>query len=290
MLLPDGKALAIASDCNSNYCHLDPYMGGAGAVAESCRNVAATGAQPLAIVDCCNFGDPERPENFYQFKESIKGMADMCLGLGVPCIGGNVSFYNESSTGKAVKPSPTVVAIGLLEELRPKSKVTLGFQRPGDQIIIVGETFPELGGSEYNRLRGARGGRPPVADPRRERRSIDAVLAAIKTGSVGSCHDCSKGGIGVALSVMAMKGLGATVELENISRSLTMEELLFSESHSRFIITTKEPLALNVPSTRIGVVGGKSLKLRWRGRELDLPIEVMRKAWEGTIPKHMEGP
>jgi len=298
MMLPNEKALAIAADCNSGHAYLDPYIGGSGAVAESCRNVAATGGEPLAIVDCCNFGDPEKPELFWQFKEAVKGIADMCTGLEVPCIGGNVSFYNESSgTGKAVKPCPAVVALGLVNSL---DHITpMQFQKVGDAVLILGETHRELGGSEYYRLSGIDGGEIPKIDASREKRSIDAVLSAIKSGSVSSCHDCSRGGLGVALAIMAIRGgLGATIELEKVPfKDLSFEEVLFSETHSRFILTSEEEnvkalMGLletsSVPFARIGKVS-TTLTFRWQNEEHDFPIDRMTSVWENVIPKYMEG-
>jgi phosphoribosylformylglycinamidine synthase len=301
MGIPNGKAIALTTDCNSRHCYLDPYNGGAGAVAEACRNVAATGGEPLAIVDCCNFGNPENPEVFWQFKEAVRGMADMCKGLNVPCVGGNVSFYNEDGrTGKAVKPCPGVVALGLVDNL--DSITPMPFQNPGDVIVMVGETFGELGGSEYYHVvHGLEGGNPPKADPARERKSIDAVLAVIRKGHVRSAHDCSRGGLGVALATMAIKsGLGATIELEKVpSQNLRPDELLFSETHSRFILTTREsdvgPLAdslemFSIPFARIGNVSNSdSLAFKWHNADFTCSIHEMRKKWEGTIPKYMEG-
>jgi len=301
MRIPNGKAIALTTDCNSRHCYLDPYNGGAGAVAEACRNVAATGGEPLAIVDCCNFGNPEKPEVFWQFKEAVRGMADMCKGLNVPCVGGNVSFYNEDGrTGKAVKPCPGVVALGLIDNL--DSITPMPFQNPGDVIVMVGETFGELGGSEYYHVvHGLEGGNPPKADPARERKSIDAVLTVIRKGHVISAHDCSRGGLGVALATMAIKsGLGATIELEKVpSQNLRLDELLFSETHSRFILTTREsdvePLAdglkkFSVPFARIGNVSNSdSLTFKWHNTDFTCSIHEMRKKWKGTIPKYMEG-
>jgi phosphoribosylformylglycinamidine synthase len=301
MGIPNGKAIALTTDCNSRHCYLDPYNGGAGAVAEACRNVVATGGEPLAIVDCCNFGNPENPEVFWQFKEAVRGMADMCKGLSVPCVGGNVSFYNEDGrTGKAVKPCPGVVALGLIDNL--DSITPMPFQNPGDVIVMVGETFGELGGSEYYHVvHGLEGGNPPKADPARERKSIDAVLAVIRKGHVRSAHDCSRGGLGVALATMAIKsGLGATIELEKVpSQNLRPDELLFSETHSRFILTTREsdvgPLAdslemFSIPFARIGNVSNSdSLAFKWHNADFTCSIHEMRKKWKGTIPKYMEG-
>jgi len=293
MRLPNGKAIAIAVDANSRHSYLDPYSGGAGAAAESCRNVAAVGGDPLAIVDCCNFGSPEKPEVFWQFKEAVRGMADMCTGLGVPCVGGNVSFYNESAT-REVKPCPAVVALGLVDSV---DQITpMAFQNPKDAIVLIGDTHPELGGSEYYHLRGIDTGKAPGSVPDREMASIEAVISAIRGGNALSCHDCSRGGLGVALAMMAIKGgLGAVIDLDGVG-DLSLNELLFSETHSRFILTAKDGLELvdvlgsfSVPFTLMGHVSAGPLTFRWHGQEITFPVEEMTRRWRSTIPRYMEG-
>lgn len=301
MRVPNGKAIALKADCNSRHCYLDPYNGGAGAVAEACRNVTAVGGKPIAIVNCCNFGNPEKPEIFWQFKEAVKGMAEMCEGLNVACVGGNVSFYNEDETkGKVVKSSPVVLALGLLENLN--FITPMAFQNVGDVIVIVGETHAELGGSEYyDVVFGLERGSPPKANPDREKKSIDAVLTAIRNDCVTSAHDCARGGLAVSLAVMAIKsGLGAEIDLKKVpSQKLRLDELLFSETHSRFILTTSKsrlrPL-LNilrksrVPFGQIGIVtDGGSLVFEHSDTKIECPIPEMSENWRKTISEFMEG-
>jgi phosphoribosylformylglycinamidine synthase len=299
-ILGEDKGIAVSSDCNSKHCYLDPFNGGAGAVAEACRNVACVGALPLAIVDCLNFGNPEKSDVFWQFKETVRGMSEMCKVMQTPCVGGNVSFYNEDEvTKKAVKPSPVVVALGVLESL--KNVVTLTFKNVGDCIILLGKTFPEMGGSEYYyTIHQIEGGIAPKVDMKTEKRTIDLLLLAIKEGYINAAHDCSKGGIGVALSLMSVKSnLGLEAELrEANTENLRFDELLFSESHSRFIVTTKKAnldnlleLAKNrgVFACYLGnVISSPRIVFRYEDNEIvDCDLMEIKQAWESTIPSYM---
>src|SRR2546426_80921 len=188
-------AVAVTVDCNSRYVLLDPYEGGKAAVAEAARNVACTGARPLGITDCLNFGSPERPAVFYQFQEACRGIADTCRALGTPVTGGNVSFYNESPTG-AVDPTPVVGMVGLLG--RADRAVPSHARERNDVVLVLGETRPELGGSAlWEVMHGAVCGEPPRGDLEAERRLIDFLVAAAVAGGglVGSAPDCSPGGV-----------------------------------------------------------------------------------------------
>ncbi|MEM3148201.1 MAG: phosphoribosylformylglycinamidine synthase subunit PurL, partial [Candidatus Jordarchaeales archaeon] len=292
-VLGEDKGVAVASDCNSKHCYLDPYNGGAGAVAEACRNIVSVGAEPIAMVDCLNFGSPEKPEVFWQFKEVVRGMADMCRALNIPCVGGNVSFYNEDEvTGKAVKPSPVVVALGVVEPL--SNIVTMPFKEAEDEILIVGETFRELGGSEYYyAIHGIAGGKPPVARFEQERKTLEFVLEAARRRLIRAAHDCSKGGVAVALALMSIKsGLGLDVDAATIpAEEMRLDELLFSESHSRFIISTSSEMAEEcfklarkhqVALSRIGRVkdDGRFL-IRFKGEKVLLcEVDDIVDAWE----------
>src|SRR3989454_7227074 len=198
--------IAVKTDCNSRYVRLDPYEGGKAAVAEAARNVACTGARPLGITDCLNFGSPERPAVFYQFREACRGIADACRALGTPVTGGTVSFYNESPTG-AVDPTPVVGMVGLLG--RADRAVPSHARERNDVVLVLGETRPELGGSAlWEVMHGAVCGEPPRVDLEAERRLIDFLVAAAVAGGglVRSAHDCSHGGLGVALARIAMGG------------------------------------------------------------------------------------
>ena len=294
------KAIAVKVDCSSSYCELDPYWGHAAAVAEAARNVTAVGARPIAITDCCNYGNPEKPEVYWQFKEAIRGITYMLKGLGIPCVGGNVSFYNEDEkTGRAVRPTTTIVMLGLIEKLDLITSMAL--KRSGESIFIVGRTFPELGGSQYYKLMESNGGKIPHAVISRERASMQTVTEAIRKGYITAAHDCSQGGITASLAEMAIKGnLGLAVDLDAIpcTPSMRADEILFSESSARFIITAPESqktkvLALakrkGAPSTKIGKVSVSDFKINLDGRDLvKCPLELLKEAWSRPIPQAME--
>jgi len=296
----EGKALAVKSDGNSRHGYLDPYNGAAGAVAEAASNVSAVGARPLAMVDELNWGDPRKPGVFWQFKQAVRGMADMCNGLGIPCVGGKVSFYNEDeSTGRSVKPSTVVVVVGLVEDLNKIT--TVPFKSLGDAVIVVGRTFREMGGSEYfYRCHGLSGGRPPVADPIRARSAIESVLEAVGSGCVTAAHDCSRGGLCVALSLMAIKsGIGLRADIGLVPRRrMRVDDLLFSESYSRFVLTTEEAKSRevlricrrhDVPARRVGTVvdNGRFLLVESGKPVVDCLVSDMSEAWSEAIPRMM---
>ncbi|HEV7836759.1 MAG TPA: phosphoribosylformylglycinamidine synthase subunit PurL, partial [Gemmatimonadaceae bacterium] len=192
------KALAVKTDCNGRYVYLDPRVGGRIAVAEAARNVACTGARPMAITNCLNFGNPTRPEVFFQFREAVAGMGEACRALGTPVTGGNVSLYNESPAG-AVYPTPVIGMVGLIDDVSHITRAT--FQHDGDAILLLGDLGNELGGSEYlARIHDSVLGAPPACDLAREKTLIDALLESIRAGLVTSAHDCSDGGLAVALA------------------------------------------------------------------------------------------
>jgi phosphoribosylformylglycinamidine synthase II len=296
-LLGKNKAIAIKSDCNSFHSYLDPFYGHAGAVAESIRNLVAVGSEPIAIVDCCNFGNPEDPEIYWQFEKSIDGLVYMLKGLGIPCVGGNVSFYNEDDrTRNAVKPTIVIVSIGLIGNLDWITK--LNFKEEGDSIIAVGKTFPEMGGSQYYlRFKGI-GGRVPRTTPEKEKSSIRAVQTLIQNGYINSAHDCSKGGLAIALATMAINGeFGAELNLDQLPKaSASIDELMFSESHARFIVTSKKEdvnniIKLcrknNVPAAEIGeVTETNSLSFKYKKKIIaKCEVDKMKKCWEEAIPR-----
>jgi phosphoribosylformylglycinamidine synthase len=301
LLETSNKAVAVKADCNSRHCYLDPYNGHAGAVAEAARNVVAVGAEPIAMVDGCNFGNPEKTDVFWQFKESIRGMADMCKALKIPCVGGNVSFYNEDEkTGKAVKPTAIVLMVGLIDNL--DWVTTLSLKEVNDVIIVIGETYSELGGSEYyHEIYNIEGGKAPKADPRREKASMSAVLQSIRAGYITAAHDCSKGGLAVALALMAIKGnLGVKVSLKNIPmRGIkSLDELLFSESYARFIVSAPKKFERNIlkiaresgaPAAVIGRTTDSNEFTFYSGRKpvVQCQLGEMERIWRGSIPKLM---
>lgn len=299
-ILGEDKGIAVSSDCNSKHCYLDPYNGGAGAVAESCRNVAAVGAFPVAIVDGLNFGNPEKADVFWQFKEAVRGISDMCKIMQIPCVGGNVSFYNEDEvTKKAVKPTPIVVTVGVLNTL--KNIVTLTFKNAGDYILLLGKTFCEMGGSEYYyAIHGIEGGIAPKVDMQREKRTIEFVLSLIQKNYVNAVHDCSKGGLGVAISLMSVKSnFGVEIDLSKVNtENLGLDELLFSESHSRFIVTSSESNVDNIlelaksqgiSAYLIGkVTGSPRVVFHYHDKEIiNCDLKDLKTAWEKTIPSFM---
>ncbi|MED1724904.1 phosphoribosylformylglycinamidine synthase subunit PurL [Brevibacillus parabrevis] len=284
------KALAMTTDCNGRYVYLDPKVGGAIAVAESARNVVCSGAEPLAITDCLNFGSPEKPEVFWQFEKACEGMSEACVALDSPVIGGNVSFYNERS-GDAIYPTPTVGMVGLITDV--DHITTQDFKNEGDVIILLGDTFAELGGSEYQKLvTGAISGRPPQLDLTKEAAVQKLVLTAIRQGLVNSAHDLSEGGLGVALAESCFgKNIGAQVELTS---DLRTDVLLFSESQSRILLSASKEQAEaivalagehGVPAAKIGTIGGERLVVRVNGTEaINASTQEVKAAWKDAIP------
>jgi len=284
------KALAMSTDCNGRYVYLDPKVGGAIAVAESARNVVCSGAEPLAITDCLNFGSPEKPEVFWQFENAVDGMSEACLALNTPVIGGNVSFYNERS-GDAIYPTPTVGMVGLIADV--DHITTQHFKREGDVIILLGETYAELGGSEYQKLvTGGISGRPPQLDLQKEASLQQLVLTAIRQGLVKSAHDLSEGGLAVALAESCFgEEIGAMVEL---TTELRADVALFSESQSRILLSVDADQAdavlamaeqLSVPARVIGKTGGARLVVNVNGKEaVNAPLSDLKAAWKDAIP------
>jgi phosphoribosylformylglycinamidine synthase len=240
MRLDNGKFLAVKLDGNSKHCYVDPYQGTLGCLSEGCRNVICTGAQPIGIVDHLQFGSPEDPEIFWTFAQAVNAIVDYCNFMAVPVVGGKVSFYNETAKGP-IKPSPVMGTIGLIED---ESHITRQALQAGDSIFVVGETKPEMGGSEYYEyIHRVVGGVVPAVDMKTDRANGQAVLQLIRNGLVSCAHDCSKGGLAVALAEMAIAGeAGFRVDLDLVPGTCErLDDLLFSESHSRYIVGTKKP-------------------------------------------------
>ncbi len=230
-----GRALAMTSDVNPVYCYLDPYEGGKQAVAEAARNIAASGARPVAITDCLNFGSPERPEIMWQFAECIRGISDACNELGTPVVSGNVSFYNETE-GRPIYPTPTVGMVGILEN--ESAGCGLLFPEPGLDVILFGETSDDLGGSEWQqRVMPDALAAPPRVDLPRSRSLIDLLVALSDNELVRSAHDLSNGGLAVALAECSMSGTGCHVDLAGHADGLDAIAILFSESQGRAIVS-----------------------------------------------------
>jgi len=284
------RALAIAVASTPHFTAIDPYRGGATAVDEVCRNLVAVGANPHALTNCLNFGNPEKPDRLWYFREAVRGIGTTAKALGIPIPSGNVSFYNESARGPC-PPTPVVLGVGIVEDLR--RCVTSDFKREGDPVVLVGSTQAELGGSEYLRLRG--GTAPvPSTDPMGLRASMDHLLRAIRAGTVAAAHDLSHGGLAVAAAEMCLGGdLGADLKTTAMD-PMRWDVQLFSESNGRWLIEVAKGqydafthLMEGIPTTYLGTTGGRSLHLG-RGRQwTSLAIPIMRKAWSEAIPKQV---
>jgi phosphoribosylformylglycinamidine synthase len=281
------KGLALSTDGKGRYGSLDPYLGSAHAVAEAARNVAVTGATPLAITNCLNFGNPERPAVMWQFVEAIRGMADACIALGTPVTGGNVSFYNESADS-AIWPTPVIGMLGLLADYR--MRVPTGFPRGGLAVYQLGETFAELGGGEFAEVvLGVIAGKPPALALEREAALIALLVRAAAEDVLSSAHDCSDGGIAVALAEAAIEG-GQGFAVTLTGADLPSHVAMFSESASRAVISV-EPAreerllelaeANGVPVARLGETGGPRAVIDGM---LDTTVDDLREAYEGALP------
>ena len=283
------KAIAVTTDCNSRYCYLDPFAGGAIAVAEAARNLAVVGARPLALTDCLNFGNPEKAEIMWQFKESLAGIGEACLALDVPVVSGNVSLYNETS-GSSIYPTPTIGMVGLLDDVALHT--THAFKDEGDLILLIGTTEEELGGSEYLHLvHNLDRGTPPALDLEKERGVQNVCRDAIKGGMIKSAHDCAEGGLAVALAECCMAGpaggIGADITLP--PAGMRDDAILFGESQSRILVTVTEEMLDTLLSlakrgevtiAAIGRVGGNRLKIN---DLINLDVTVMKEAWQGVL-------
>jgi phosphoribosylformylglycinamidine synthase len=286
------KAIAMKTDCNPRYVYLNPYRGAQIAVAESARNVVCVGAKPIAITNCLNFGNPRKPEMFWQFKESIRGIADACNALGTPVTGGNVSFYNESPTGP-IYPTPV---IGMLGEIEDAGRtISAGFKCEGDAIFLLGGGSGHLGGSEYLKvIHGVVAGDAPPIDMGMECRIEETLLSMHEKRLVRSAHDLSEGGLAIALAECCVfsgehgRPLGACVLLE---RGLRPDQLLFGEDQSRILISVPRERvaeaqlflsASGVHSKLIGIVGGSELVIN---DYVKVPVTEMGEAYSNTLAR-----
>jgi phosphoribosylformylglycinamidine synthase len=288
------KAIALKSDVNPFFCTCDPYRGAAIAVAEAARSIAATGARPLAITDCLNFGSPERPEIMGQFEAAVRGLSDASRALSTPIVSGNVSFYNETD-GRPIPPTPTVGMVGLLDDAARHVRVL--FRREDDVVALLGETRDELGASEFLRMIHARDDGPcPEVDLEAERRLVDLLVGLAEEGRLASAHDVSDGGFAVALAECAMQsGLGVDVRLEPGVRP---SALLFGETTARAIVTfasdQQSPIcssaeAAGVPLRVIGLVGGERLVIRVGHASLvDESVAELHETWTTAFTRLIE--
>jgi phosphoribosylformylglycinamidine synthase len=289
---PTQKGVALSVDCNPRWCWLDPYMGSVAAVAEAARNVACTGARPLALTNCLNFGNPEKPEIMWEFAEATRGLGDAARALGTPVVSGNVSLYNETS-GRAIFPTPTIAVVGVLDDWTRHA--TAHFAAADLAIVLLGENREEFGGSEWLALRrGLERGAPPHVDLEHEKRLADLLVEAVSGGVVTHAHDVSEGGLVTALAECCFTGpaqIGARVE---IADPLRPDALLFGEATGRVIAATAEPDALlalakahAVTAQRVGVTGGDALRIGAPGQDawIDEPVASLHAIWDHAIPR-----
>jgi len=279
--------LAATTDCNSRYCYLNPYVGAQIAVAEAARNLVCSGAEPAAVTDCLNFGNPEKPDRYYAFKNCVNGIIDACKFFGTPVVSGNVSFYNESPQG-AINPTPSIGMIGILPDI--DKRMTQSFKNEGDIIILLGENKNELGGSEYLKvIHDKVAGNSPALDLATEKALQKTVFEAIQAGLINSAHDCSEGGLAVALAECCFPGLGAQITCLPGSGEIRNDSLLFGESQTRVIVSCSpqnadklEKLAKQnkVSFAKIGKVGGTKLMIE---DLVDLPAQKAKQVWQSAI-------
>lgn len=285
------EGIAMSCGCNPRQTLLDPYQGGKGTLVENAMNLAVKGSRGIAVVDCLNFGNPEKPDIYWQFKHAILGLGDGCRELGIPVVGGNVSLYNESEEFRtAIPPTPSIGVIGYI------SDVTIApsdvFSKEGETIILVGTTRDEMGGSEYYALAGKkRNGKVPLV-PENASDVVDALIRVVESRKIRASHDISLGGLAVALCEMSTS-IGADVDLTLIGQGMRADEVLFSESHARAIITTSEPEAVkkllgDVPHAVIGTTGGSELKISGEGFSLSLRPGEIKEARESLTKLMME--
>ena len=294
------KALAISVDCNGRYCHLNPYNGAMMAVAEAARNVVCAGARPLAITDGLNFGNPMKPENYWQFQKCIEGLSRACSVLKTPVISGNVSFYNENPKG-AVDPTPMVGMVGLIKDAN--KYVTQDFKNEGDLIVLLGENRADLSGSEYLYLVHKQKKGNPQIDIEKERAVQEAALSAIESGIINSAHDCSEGGLAITLAesciTNAGRMLGAVVKLDELKNSdIRLDEILFGEAPSRIVVSLgKDKLSAleeiagkhSVSCRVLGNVSGANLTVEFQEKPLiNLPLAKLSDTWRKAIPRRLE--
>ncbi|MBU1146927.1 MAG: phosphoribosylformylglycinamidine synthase subunit PurL, partial [Candidatus Omnitrophica bacterium] len=287
------KGIAATTDCNSHYCYLNPYIGTQIAVAEAARNLVCSGAEPAAVTDCLNFGNPKKPDRFWYFKNCVEGIRDACRFFRLPVVSGNVSFYNESPKG-AIYPTPTIGMIGVIDDV--KRICTQNFKKENEIIILLGLSKEELGASEYLKLmHNLVKGDSPELDLRLEKAVQRTALEAIKKGLLSSAHDCSEGGLAVALAECCISNrenmIGAFVG--NLNFNIRPDALLFGESQSRIIISCDRKSVdkiravakkFNAPFQIIGKTGGKRFKISGTGNELiDISLEELSKEWRESL-------
>ena len=296
------RALALSVDGNGRYVYLDPFLGAQLAVAEASRNVACVGGLPIGATNCLNFGNPERPEIMWQFARAVEGMAAACRALDIPITGGNVSLYNETD-GRGVLPTPVLGVVGVVEDASRIAR--RAFQREGDAIVLFGSGAAELGGSEYLKaVHGLVRGRPPALDLVREAALQRLLVHGISSGLIRSAHDCSEGGLAVALAECSFDtGLGASVDVPAVeapTAAFRNIATLFGESASRVVVSVDPRTAdelldsarrENVPAAVVGLVGGDRIRIAVNGEAvIDESLESAERIWSGAIGGRLESP
>ena len=293
------KALAISVDCNGRYCYLNPYNGAMMAVAEAARNIVCSGGRPLAITDGLNFGNPMKPENYWQFEKCIEGLSAACKALNTPVVSGNVSFYNENPKG-AIDPTPIVGMVGLIKDA--DKYVTQDFKSEADLAVLLGENKPDLSGSEYLYLVHKQKKGNPRIDMNMEKAVQEACLEAIESGIINSAHDCSEGGLGVTLAESCIANangmLGAVIKLDDLkNKDIRIDEILFAEAPSRIVVSlNKDKLGalekilkrLSVPYQILGNITGEKLVVQYEEKTIiDLPLTTLSDTWRKAIPSRL---
>ena len=306
------KLIALTVDCNGTYVYLDPYEGGKSAVTEACRNLACSGAVPLGVTDNLNFGNPFKPELFWQLKESVRGLAEACRAFNAPVTGGNCSLYNQSPAGP-IDPTPTVAVVGLID--KPEHVTTQWFKDEGDAIILLGEIVDAkdplqgLGGSAYlQAIHGKKTGTPPPCDLEIARTLHTTLLGLIQSGLIKSAHDCSEGGLAVCVAESCISQLtgretprliGANIDLSALnedSKPVRLDAQLFGETQSRVVVTcasldaikvVERAKLMGVPATQIGLVGGDKLTIKSVAGEFSAPLTDLHDGWWNAIARAM---
>jgi phosphoribosylformylglycinamidine synthase len=294
------RALAISVDGNGRFGYLNPYTGAMLAVAEASRNVACAGGEPIGATNNLNFGNPERPEIMWQIGEAVRGIGDACRALSVPITGGNVSLYNETE-GRAIYPTPVLGVVGLLEDA--SRTTTRSFKREGASIVLLGDNRGELGGTEYlATMHRLVAGQPPAIDLKREAALQSVIVKLIRDGVVESAHDCSEGGLAIAIAECCFDtgGIGAVVRIVNagLQGPFSVNATLFGESPSRIVVSAPRPrvdailaaaTAAGITAVEIGSTGGDRIQFHVDGRkEIDVTVSAAEQAWATAIEKKMQ--
>jgi phosphoribosylformylglycinamidine synthase len=280
------RGLAIATASNPFAVGIDPYRGGKTCVDEMCRNLTAVGARPHSFTNCLNFGNPEKPDRLWLFREAVRGMGEVAKFLGVPTPSGNVSFYNEAPSG-AVLPTPAILGCGIVRDVR--KCVTSDLKREGNTVAIVGATTPEMGASAYYRLTKSHSMRVPDVDIQALRAGMDVVIGGIERGAVVACHDISDGGLAVALTEMCVGGdVGLEADISKMEK-LRSDVRLFSESNSRWVVELRKGKEKQLPKdrktkvVRLGTVGGGSLKISASKVLVDVEVAKLADSFNSTL-------